>query len=243
MRKLMISGAAALTLGLAGCDYVPTSVQNQVYGLLGIETSELSKGEFKGDLVVQFFSGMSGDGQPIELIMLIQPFGYTDSKGIDWDVPAGYLSNGASIPASLWAILGGPFSGPYRDAAVIHDYYCETQDRPWKDVHEMFLEAAVSRGTDVSLAKTMYAGILFGGPRWGDQQSRVNNQLVIKAQATPTGGTTAVTADDGKLPFPVEGKSPQQVFKELQEWIMREKPSKEIIDAKVKLIREATTKK
>ena len=242
MRKRVMSCVVALSIGLAGCDYVPTSVQNQVYGLLGIETSELKTGEFKGDLVVQFFSGKSGDGKPIELIMLLQPFGYKDSKGRDWDVPSGYLSNGASIPASLWAILGGPFSGPYRDAAVIHDYFCETQDRPWKDVHEMFLEAAVSRGTDVSLAKTMYAGILFGGPRWGDQQSRTYDGLVLKAQTTPTGATTTV-AGDGKLPFPIEGKTPAQVFSELQQWINTAKPSKEEIDEKVKLIRDAMIKK
>lgn len=78
---------------------------------------------------------------------LLAPFGFVDSAGKTWDVPAGYVTNGASVPWGLWNIVGGPYDGPYRDAAVVHDYFCETKTRPWEEVHKMFYEAAKARGT------------------------------------------------------------------------------------------------
>jgi Protein of unknown function (DUF1353) len=40
-------------------------------------------------------------------------------------VPAGAIVGGASIPQVFWSIIGGPFEDKYREASVIHDYYCE----------------------------------------------------------------------------------------------------------------------
>lgn len=39
------------------------------------------------------------------------------------DVPAGYLSDGASVPRIFWWVL--PPQGDYGQAAVLHDYLCE----------------------------------------------------------------------------------------------------------------------
>lgn len=49
-------------------------------------------------------------------------FGYRCSElGIDIWVPAGYISDGATIPQFFWRVIGGKW-GPYRSAAVPHDY-------------------------------------------------------------------------------------------------------------------------
>ena len=47
---------------------------------------------------------------------------------LEWNVPNGYKTDGASVPAALWALYP-PFTGSYRSAAVIHDYYCDNKER------------------------------------------------------------------------------------------------------------------
>lgn len=227
MRLVLWGAVAAVSVGLTGCDYLPDYVR----ALLGkprvIADKVYEKGTFKGDLDVRFLSAVSGDGQRIEMIQLLQPFGYRDSKGVDWDVPAGFLSDGASIPRELWALLGGPFSGPYRDAAVVHDYYCWTKERSWEDVHEVFAEAAAKRGTSESLTKLMYAGVLFGGPRWNFKKSGQfqSPMPIIKAQTVPT-------------PAP-KAKTDKEIFDELKSWIEKEKPTLDQIRKRVDEIRKA----
>lgn len=161
---------------------------------------------------------------------MLTPFGYEDSSGVKWDVPEGFLSDGASIPEWLWAALGGPFSGPYRDAAVIHDYHCWAKSRKWEDVHKVFLEAALNRGTNESVAKSMYAGILYGGPRWPQPKTGLLGSGVIKAQLAPapSANTTPSAA----------AKSDKEVFDELKAWIEREKPTLDQIRKRVEEIRQ-----
>ncbi len=80
-------------------------------------------GRFEGDLVVKLLGG----GRAMELV---QPFTYIDSHGVSWPVPSGVQVDGASIPRVFWSIIGAPFTGKYRDASVIHDYYA----RPGRDI-------------------------------------------------------------------------------------------------------------
>ncbi|MEW8494247.1 MAG: DUF1353 domain-containing protein [Candidatus Thiodiazotropha taylori] len=40
-------------------------------------------------------------------------------------VPAGYITDGASIPRFAWSIVGGPMSRPYIYAALPHDFRYE----------------------------------------------------------------------------------------------------------------------
>ena len=98
------------------------------------------QGHFEGELIVKFLP----DGRNVQLEA---PYGYTDPEGRDWDVPAGMITDGASIPRVLWVIYP-PFTGLYRQAAVIHDYYCETRTRPWKDTHLVFYNAMLTANVD-----------------------------------------------------------------------------------------------
>jgi hypothetical protein len=70
-------------------------------------------------------------------VQLEHPFGYIDPKGLVWDVPAGTETDGASIPRVLW-VTHPPFTGKYRAAAVVDDYYCQTKARGWRETHEVF---------------------------------------------------------------------------------------------------------
>lgn len=102
------------------------------------------------------------------IMTLLESFGYADAQNQQWIVPRGAKTDGASIPRLLWPIIGGPFEGKFRTAAVIHDYYCDVRIRPWRSVHRMFYEAMRTSGVEELQAKTIYAGVVYAGPRWSE---------------------------------------------------------------------------
>jgi hypothetical protein len=116
-------------------------------------------GRFNGDLVLRALP----DGRTMELV---QQFSYVDSRGVSWPVPAHSKVDGASIPSVFWSIMGAPYSGKYREASVIHDYYCATRSRHWKAVHKVFLDGMLTRGVGKIKAQLMYLAVYRFGPRW-----------------------------------------------------------------------------
>lgn len=124
---------------------------------------------FTGELTVTWLS----DGR---LMQLQAPFGFSDAAGLDWPVPANAQVDGASIPRSLWTVVGGPFEGKYRNASVVHDWYCSIRTRPWESVHQMFWEAMLVSGVGALQARMLYLAVRYGGPRW-DDLTIANNQL------------------------------------------------------------------
>ena len=131
---------------------------------------------------------------------LLAPFSYTDGKGTAWSVPKFATVDGASIPSPLWSVIGGPFEGKYRDASVVHDWFCDVRTRPWERVHRMFYEGMRASGVPDSQARLLYFGVYVGGPRW-DSQAIANNQLAVgkevaQLSADMTGGPPAFVACD-----------------------------------------------
>jgi hypothetical protein len=99
---------------------------------------------------------------------LIDRFEYIDGNGRHWVVPGGTVVDGASIPQVFWSLIGGPFDGKYRNASVIHDYFCEQRRRRWQDVHHVFYEAMLTSGVESTKAFLMYKAVERFGPRWDD---------------------------------------------------------------------------
>ena len=116
-------------------------------------------GAFQGDLVVK----LRDDGRTVELV---RPFAFTDPAGKTWSVPAGAMVDGASIPQTFWSVIGGPFEGKYREASVIHDYYCDHRSETWQNVHLVFYNGMRANGVGTLTAKIMYAAVYNFGPRW-----------------------------------------------------------------------------
>lgn len=116
-------------------------------------------GQFQGDLVLKVLP----DGRTMQLA---QPFAYVDSHDIRWTVPSGVKVDGASIPSVFWSLIGSPYTGKYREASVIHDYYCATKSRHWKAVHRVFLDGMLARGVNKTQAELMYLAVYRFGPRW-----------------------------------------------------------------------------
>lgn len=128
-------------------------------------------GQYTGPLILEALE----DGR---LMKLTQPFGFIDAQRKTWSVPAGAKVDGASIPRTLWTLIGGPFEGKYRHASVVHDYYCDTRTEPWKAVHRVFYEGMRASGVSEIRAKLMYAAVYFGGPDWAD--STVDNNRLTR---------------------------------------------------------------
>ncbi|HXF53202.1 MAG TPA: caspase family protein, partial [Hyphomicrobiaceae bacterium] len=161
-----------------------------------VAVAQQKVGQFKGEIVAKFLR----DGRNMRLEA---PFGYIDPMGRSWDVPVGAETDGASIPRVLW-VTHPPFTGKYRAAAVVHDYYCQTKSRDWKATHEVFYHAMRAAGVDDKTAKVMYAAVYYFGPRWG-RGGR---------------GEARATGAEQELPFEDQAR----LFEQIRSWIESESP-------------------
>jgi hypothetical protein len=97
---------------------------------------------------------------------LLAPLSFVQRDGTEWSVPISAELDGASIPKPLWSLIGGPFEGKYRDASIVHDYYCVVRTRSWSDTHRMFYDGMRCGGVTEVKAKVMYYAVYRFGPRW-----------------------------------------------------------------------------
>jgi len=74
--------------------------------------------------------------------------------------------DGASIPVWAWPLIGSPFTGKFRKAAVIHDTLCAKPDRPYRDAHRLMYECCRSLGVGRVRARLIYWALLIGGSKW-----------------------------------------------------------------------------
>ena len=183
--------------------------------LAGVLTAhaETNFGHFVGKFVAAF-------GEDGRKVTLIEPYAFVDPVGKEWNVPDGYKTDGASVPAVLWALYP-PFTGKYRSAAVIHDYYCDTKKRTWQATHEVFYYAMRAAHVDEKTAKVMYAAVYLLGPRWGP-------------------GTRAL----GNAPLKATPEQQEALVEKLQQLIDKENPDLDTLVAKAKQmsVRETVTK-
>jgi hypothetical protein len=124
---------------------------------------------FKGDLTVRF----NNDGRTMTLV---KPYAFIDASCTIWAVPRNAVIDGASIPQGFWGVVGGPFEGSYRNASVIHDWFCDRRTKSWQSVHRMFYNAMIVSKVPLVKAKTLFAAVWAGGPRW-TSQAVINNLL------------------------------------------------------------------
>lgn len=110
---------------------------------------------------------------------LLADYWYKDDQGNVWTVPRGYVVNGGSIPKAAWSLVGGPWSGKYRNATVIHDYFACERISTSKIVHKLFLDAMLESGVSKSKAWIMYKAVLVGGADWSDVPGYVGREARV----------------------------------------------------------------
>ncbi len=104
-------------------------------------------------------------GEP-EMRVLAEPFGYIDQFKVHWDVPTGFETDGASIPAAFKPFIGGSWTENYARAAVLHDFYIRRLTNDPESVHRLFFHALLASGTEPDRAKYMYWAVRNFGPQW-----------------------------------------------------------------------------
>ena len=92
---------------------------------------------------------------------------YTTKAGEVITVPRDFITDGASIPKAVWSIIGSPFTGKYKRAALVHDwlYHILKTTRIYAD--RIFLEIMQERGVSLWKRLSMYRAVrTFGWIPW-----------------------------------------------------------------------------
>lgn len=93
--------------------------------------------------------------------VVLNPLIYTSIAGRSYGVPAGFITDLASIPAILRPLFNPNDGG--RKAAVLHDSrYC-IKSGARKEADDLFLEALERCGVGLVRRWAMYAGVRSGG--------------------------------------------------------------------------------
>lgn len=77
-------------------------------------------------------------------------------QGREYTVPAGFFTDGPSIPVLLAPLVGGT---PGLRAAVLHDYLLRDQYVSRETADKVFHEALIASGVDPAAAGTMYNAV------------------------------------------------------------------------------------
>src|SRR5260370_28317223 len=155
------------------------------------------------------------DGRTMTLLSELR---YTDPQGVVWIAPAGSVVDGASIPRSLWSIMGGPFEGKYRNAAVLHDVAYEQRNRPWEDCDRMFYNAMRCSGVGAVEAKTMFYALYRFGHHW--------KFSIKRAKAVKFRGKKEAREEEIPRAIPVN----ENELNDARDWIRSAQPSLEQIE-------------
>lgn len=182
----------------------------------GLLAQQINVGHFEGTVQAEWVRSGGQDRN----MKLLKDFTYVDPKGKKWTAKKGFETDGASIPKVFWSIVGGPFEGGYREAAVIHDWYCDTKTEPWKDVHRIFYYASMAAGVSEKKAKILYAGVRIGGPKWGDNSSKCYPSCHGQESMSPD--------KHGKLT--VQPDLSEKDAHDIADWVTANQPSLEEID-------------
>ena len=170
MRGCWVILIAALVAGCAG-DKTPAWVR-------GASRTSNKWGHYSGYVEARW----ENDGRNMTLLSELR---YTDPDGVVWIAPAGSVVDGASIPRSLWSLMGGPFEGKYRNASVLHDVSYDQKTRTWAECDRMFYNAMRCSGVSAVEAGTMYYALRKFGHHWKAPKAapvKVGEDIVARAE-------------------------------------------------------------
>jgi uncharacterized protein DUF1353 len=104
------------------------------------------------------------DGLPVSLMAPLVY--YSKRLGRTIIVPAGFVSDLASVPRVLWNLL--PPLANYTRAAVVHDFLYVTNGLTRGEADAVLLEAMEATGVSGTSRRAIYAGVRLGGWKpWG----------------------------------------------------------------------------
>ncbi len=95
-------------------------------------------------------------------------------------VPAGFQSDGVSVPPFAWALITSQIDPESLRAGVAHDWIYRMQPEDWtrSEADLMFLCFLIEDGLSVPRALTAYTFVrAFGGKAWRDNAKRLKGEV------------------------------------------------------------------
>lgn len=99
---------------------------------------------------------------------------YLTSKGF-FHVPAGFESDGASLPRIFWRLLGHPFSMDYLREAILHDFFYRLQDVSRKVADQLFFEL-IKKQMPVRSRLIYWSLRAFGWIAWNSNRKKLKHK-------------------------------------------------------------------
>ena len=125
------------------------------------------QGGFEGRVVIERL-----DEGFVPSMRVVEDFGFRQAKGKVWKVRRGEVFDGKGMPPLLCDLLGSPYEGSFRNAAMVYESATQRMTEKWDEAQRMFFEAAVAEGVAVRDAKVMYLLLAVQGSRWEVPGSR-----------------------------------------------------------------------
>lgn len=96
---------------------------------------------------------------------LVRPLTYDAGDGRAFTVPAGFITDLASIPRLFHSLI--PVNGRHRAAAILHDWLFVEQPMTRAETDALFLRAMEEEGVRWSQRRVMWSAVRLGGwPAW-----------------------------------------------------------------------------
>lgn len=97
----------------------------------------------------------------------------------DWNcIPAGFITDGASIPRFLWRVIGHPFESDYIEVYVMHDYDYATGRILRADADSKMRDGLAANGMGWLKRNLVYAGVrLFGRSHYNNAKKEVEDDV------------------------------------------------------------------
>ena len=83
--------------------------------------------------------------------------------GIDAVIPAGYKSDGMSVPRFFWRWVGARVGGRTLAPSIVHDYLYETKIMARSEADEWYRRALVANGYPRAKARAVWLGLRAAG--------------------------------------------------------------------------------
>lgn len=109
---------------------------------------------------------IDADNERGDVYTLIKPV-----KRYGLEIPAGFQSDGASVPRFFWRVVFPPGDVHALAAAFLHDYIYRTHPTGWtrKAADDLFLETLIADGVPKRRAYLAYWGVrIFGASAWNE---------------------------------------------------------------------------
>lgn len=142
-----------------------------------VQADEEYFGEFSGEPSLKVKS--NEPSRPT--FILLEEFSFKDPNGLVWTTPKEWEVDGATIPRAAWSFVGGPLSGNYLKASVIHDRYCDTKSRTAHDTHRNFYYGMRASGVSKKKADIMYLAVRTFGPSWKIIKTKISGGVLTQS--------------------------------------------------------------